>query len=47
MNAHGAELKSYTSFRSGATYNVTQNSLLLPIPIRELTLNKFPQNPGY
>ena len=46
MNAHGAEIKSYTVFRSGATYNVTQNSLLLPIPIRELTLNKFPQNPG-
>ncbi|MEO6526076.1 MAG: RagB/SusD family nutrient uptake outer membrane protein [Gemmatimonadaceae bacterium] len=47
LSAHGAELKSYTKFRSSATYNVTQSSLLLPIPIRELTLNPFPQNPGY
>jgi hypothetical protein len=47
MNAHGAELKSYTTFRSGATYNVTQNALLYPIPIRELTVNGFAQNPGY
>ena len=47
MNAQGADLKSYTKFRSAATYNVTQNSLLMPIPLRELTLNPFPQNPGY
>jgi hypothetical protein len=47
MNAHGAELKASTTFRSGATYNVTQNQLLYPIPIRELTVNGFPQNPGY
>jgi hypothetical protein len=47
MNAHGAELKSYTTFRSSATYNVTQSSLLYPIPIRELTVNGFAQNPGY
>ncbi|GAC1478704.1 MAG: RagB/SusD family nutrient uptake outer membrane protein [Gemmatimonadaceae bacterium] len=47
MTAHGADLKSYTTRRSAATYNVTQNSLLMPIPIRELTLNPFTQNPGY
>ncbi|GAC1649567.1 MAG: RagB/SusD family nutrient uptake outer membrane protein [Gemmatimonadaceae bacterium] len=47
MTAHGADIKSYTTFRAAASYNITQNSLLYPIPIRELTVNGFAQNPGY
>lgn len=47
MTAHGAELKSYTALRSPATYTVTLNALLLPIPIGELQSNPFAQNPGY
>jgi hypothetical protein len=48
MRAHGTELKSYaTGRRATVAYNVTAQMLLFPLPIREITNNGFPQNPGY
>jgi hypothetical protein len=49
MRAHGAELKTYAGLgrRQDAAYGVTAQMLLFPLPIREITNNGFPQNPGY
>lgn len=47
MNAHGAQMKSYTNRRAPITYNVTAQKLIYPIPIIEITNNGYPQNPGY
>jgi hypothetical protein len=49
MRAHGAELKAYAGLgrRAAASYNVTAQMLLFPLPIREITNNGFSQNPGY
>jgi starch-binding outer membrane protein, SusD/RagB family len=49
MRAQGAELKAYAGLarRPEAAYNVTAQMLLFPLPLREITNNGFPQNPGY
>jgi len=45
MNAHGVYQKANYSFYPAASYNVTENKLLLPIPQREVTIDKLEQNP--
>ncbi len=48
MNAYGAKLKQQYGYLLPQSYNVTQNRLLYPIPLREIQLNaKLVQNPGY
>jgi hypothetical protein len=48
MMAHGAEVKSYAiGRRPSVAYNVTANMLIYPLPVREITINGLPQNPGY
>ena len=48
MTAHGADIKSYAGARRPAVaYKITQQMLLFPLPIREITNNGFTQNPGY
>ncbi|MBV9879200.1 MAG: RagB/SusD family nutrient uptake outer membrane protein [Gemmatirosa sp.] len=47
LNAQGAALKAQTTRRSSVSYNVTPAMLLYPIPLREISLNGFAQNPGY
>ena len=47
LNAHGAALKASTTRRSSVSYNVQPYMLLYPIPLREISLNSFAQNPGY
>jgi starch-binding outer membrane protein, SusD/RagB family len=49
MRAHGAELKAYAGLgrRASASYNVTPQMLVFPLPVREITNNGFTQNPGY
>ena len=47
LNAHGAALKAATSRRSSVSYTVQPYMLLYPIPLREINLNGFAQNPGY
>ena len=45
MNAHGQREKALHPNNPAASYQVTTNNLLLPIPQREVTLDKLPQNP--
>lgn len=45
MNANGAQQKSLYSFYPAASYNVTENKVLLPIPQREITIDHPEQNP--
>jgi hypothetical protein len=45
MNANGVYQKANYSFYPAASYNVTENKLLLPIPQREITIDKLEQNP--
>ena len=45
MNEHGEYQKEHYSFYPAASYNVTDNKLLLPIPQREITIDKLEQNP--
>ncbi len=47
MNAHGAEIKSYTDRRAAVAYDVTPTKLRYPIPVIEITTNGLQQNPGY
>ncbi|MES3035651.1 MAG: RagB/SusD family nutrient uptake outer membrane protein [Gemmatimonadota bacterium] len=48
MRAHGIDLKSYAlGRRPSIAYNVTAQMLLYPLPVREITINGFAQNPGY
>jgi tetratricopeptide (TPR) repeat protein len=48
MNAYGVKLKQQFGYLLPQTYNVTQDRLLYPIPIREIQLNsQLVQNPGY
>jgi hypothetical protein len=48
MRAYGAELESYAvGRRATVAYNMTPQTLLFPLPIREITTNGFSQNPGY
>lgn len=46
MNAEGAREKAlHPTYLSANTYQVTENKLLLPIPQREVTIDKLEQNP--
>jgi len=45
MNAHGVREKALSPSNPAASYQVTTNKLLLPIPQREVTLDNLPQNP--
>lgn len=45
MNAHGQQEKALHPNHPAASYQVTTNKLLLPIPQREVTLDNLPQNP--
>ena len=45
MNANGVYQKANYSFYPAASYNVTENKLLLPLPQREITIDKLEQNP--
>lgn len=45
MNAHGQREKVLNPNNPVASYAVTNNNLLLPIPQREVTLDNLPQNP--
>lgn len=48
MNVYGADLKLKYGYLLPQSYNVTENRLLWPIPLREIQLNsKLVQNPGY
>ncbi len=50
MNAHGADLKrnSLYFYLTPATYSLTPNDLLFPIPFLEMQVNpELEQNPGY
>ncbi|MEX2593093.1 MAG: RagB/SusD family nutrient uptake outer membrane protein [Anditalea sp.] len=50
MTQHGEYLKDYYSGESylpDFSYNVTQERLLFPIPIREVLIGNLEQNPGY
>ena len=48
MNTYGAKLKQQFPYLLPQTYNVTENRLLYPIPLREIQLNPLlVQNPGY
>ena len=48
MNAHGRYIKSIDPVVLDIAYNVTQDRLLYPFPIRELRINRnLVQNPGY
>ena len=46
MNAEGVREKAlHPTYLSANTYQVTENKLLLPIPQREVTIDKLEQNP--
>ncbi|MGI8637117.1 MAG: RagB/SusD family nutrient uptake outer membrane protein [Segetibacter sp.] len=48
MTAYGTKLKQQFGYLLPQSYNVTQNRLLYPIPLREINLNPLlVQNPGY
>jgi hypothetical protein len=48
MTAHGTEVKSYAiGRRPSVAYNITASMLIYPLPVREITINGLPQNPGY
>ena len=48
MTAYGTALKQKFPYLLPQSYNVTQERLLYPIPLREIQLNsKLVQNPGY
>jgi hypothetical protein len=47
MTAHGQQEKQRMSRLSPASYNVQPFKLLFPIPLREVRLNGFEQNPGW
>ncbi|WP_121356566.1 RagB/SusD family nutrient uptake outer membrane protein [Flavisolibacter nicotianae] len=48
MTAYGTALKLKYPYLLPQSYNVTQDRLLYPIPLREIQLNaKLTQNPGY
>jgi hypothetical protein len=48
MTAHGAKMKQTYGYLLPQSYNVTQERLLYPIPLREIQLNaQLTQNPGY
>jgi starch-binding outer membrane protein, SusD/RagB family len=50
LKAHGIYERAHKawidSYYPGA-YNVTENKLLVPIPVNEINVNKLEQNPGY
>jgi starch-binding outer membrane protein, SusD/RagB family len=49
MTAHGVYLKGLYGFLLPASFNVTTDKLIYPIPFREIqtNINLLPQNPGY
>lgn len=48
MTEHGKEMKQQYNYLNAASYNVTPERLVYPIPFREMQLNnKLVQNPGY
>lgn len=47
MNNNGIYMKSLYNYLLPATYNVTEDRLLFPIPYREETIGKLEQNKGY
>jgi len=47
-NAKGVRLKALYGWILPASFNVTENKLIFPIPDREIQINnKLTQNPGY
>lgn len=47
MSAHGKREKAAKVFLYPESYNLTNNKLLAPIPVSEVSINKLEQNPGY
>ncbi len=48
LNAKGARLKALYGWLLPASFNVTANKLIFPLPYREIQINsKLVQNPGY
>jgi hypothetical protein len=48
MTAYGAKMKQQYPYLSPASYNVTADKFIFPIPFEELSINKLlTQNPGY
>ncbi|QHT67637.1 RagB/SusD family nutrient uptake outer membrane protein [Rhodocytophaga rosea] len=47
MTAHGIREKAKKSFLYGASYTITPQKLLAPIPQEQILLNQLEQNPGY
>ena len=47
MTADGQYLKSIYPYLLPGSYNVTENRLIYPIPLRETLIGSLTQNPGY
>jgi hypothetical protein len=47
MTHHGTAQKAYQKWLPAEAYDLQPYKLLLPIPLREVTLNKLEQNPGW
>ena len=47
MSAHGVREKEMKPFLFDASFNVTANKLLAPIPAEQILINRLEQNPGY
>jgi hypothetical protein len=50
MNLHGAQIKiihASEAYLPANSYNVTQNRLIFPIPLREVQVGGLQQNQGY
>ncbi|SHM76725.1 Starch-binding associating with outer membrane [Cyclobacterium lianum] len=47
MAEHGAREKEMKPFLFDASFNITPNKLLAPIPAEQILINRLEQNPGY
>jgi len=47
MSAHGQREKNMKPFLFDASFNVTPEKLLAPIPAEQILINRLDQNPGY
>lgn len=47
MSEHGIREKEMKPFLFDASFNVTPNKLLAPIPAEQILINRLEQNPGY
>jgi len=47
MSEHGIREKEMKPFLFDASFNITSNKLLAPIPAEQILINRLEQNPGY